>query len=94
MAESSRSTEVTPAQQLYCKLQREDARTVSDMLLDGIKAKAELDLIARNLQQAATAGMTAAQLLKLDLLPMAVDLDIRATAEMVQVLGMLAIAED
>ena len=81
-------------QEMYCKVRREDASTVSDMLLDGIKAKAELDLIARNLQQAATAGMTAAQLLKLDLLPMAVDLDIRATAEMVQVLGMLAIAED
>lgn len=94
MAESSRSTEVTPAQQLYCKLQREDARTVSDMLLDGIKAKAELDLITRNIQQAAAAGMTAEQLLKLDLLPKAVDLDIRASAEMVQVLEMLSEVED
>lgn len=71
-------------------LDEDDRRAIQDMLLDAIKAKSELITLRRNVESAARDGLPAAMLVSAGMMPRPVDLDITATAEMVQVLNCLS----
>ena len=71
---------------------KDHLESITMMLLDAIKAKAELDTVSRNIEDAAKHGMTAKQLVLTGMLPRPVDLDISDTVDMLQLISMFPVA--
>jgi len=68
-------------------LEAADAKRIQWMLLDAIQAKDDLEVLKKNIRDAAEHGYTAKTLLAV--VPKPVDLSAREVAEMVQVLSVL-----
>lgn len=77
------------ASEKHFLLTENQAHTIRDMLLDGIKAQLELKRAIENLEQAAKASWPAAHLLVDGLKPRCGDLDCYEAAEMALMMGLL-----